>query len=70
LAADGNPALRGDAITAALLAQAAARAAATLVGINLAAVPDDARHARSKLVLAAIARSAILATGPDCDPTP
>jgi methenyltetrahydrofolate cyclohydrolase len=47
LAADGNPNLRGDAITGALLAAAGARAAAVLVGINLAAGPDDGRPARA-----------------------
>jgi formiminotetrahydrofolate cyclodeaminase len=47
LAADGNPNLRGDAITAALLAAAGARAAAVLVDINLAARPDDGRPARA-----------------------
>jgi methenyltetrahydrofolate cyclohydrolase len=62
LAADGNPNLRGDAITGALLAEAGARAAAVLVGINLAAAPDDDRTARAArlaedtAVLAAAAR--------------
>jgi formiminotetrahydrofolate cyclodeaminase len=40
LAEDGNPNLRGDAATAALLAAAGARAAARLVEINLADLPD------------------------------
>jgi formiminotetrahydrofolate cyclodeaminase len=56
LAADGNPNLRGDAITAAELAAGGARAAAVLVAINLAAAPDDERHARSDYILAEIAR--------------
>jgi methenyltetrahydrofolate cyclohydrolase len=47
LAAAGNPNLRGDAITGALLASAGARAAATLVAINLASSPDDDRPARA-----------------------
>ncbi len=47
LAADGNPNLRGDAITGALLAEAGARAAAVLVGINLAGAADDDRPARA-----------------------
>ncbi len=55
LAAGGNPALRGDAVAAGLLAQASARAAAELVTINLAAMPDDPRHARAADLLAAIA---------------
>jgi formiminotetrahydrofolate cyclodeaminase len=58
LAADGNPVLRGDAVTAAVLAEAGARSAATLVSINLASVPGDARHARAESLLAAAARSA------------
>ena len=37
LAAQGNPNLRGDAVTGALLAEAGARAAATLVALNVAA---------------------------------
>jgi methenyltetrahydrofolate cyclohydrolase len=47
LAADGNPNLRGDAITGALLAAAGARAAAVLVDINLTARPDDGRLAQA-----------------------
>lgn len=39
LAADGNPAVRGDAVAAALLAAAAARTSAVLVGINAADQP-------------------------------
>ena len=54
LAADGNPALRGDATAAGLMAQAAARAAAWLVRINLAGVPGDPRHARADALLASI----------------
>ena len=46
LAADGNPNLRGDAIAGALLAEAGARSAAILVGINLAGADDD-RTARA-----------------------
>lgn len=54
LAESGKPALRGDAATAGLLAQAAARAAAVLVRINLAGAPSDPRHARADALLAAI----------------
>jgi methenyltetrahydrofolate cyclohydrolase len=54
LAGSGKPALRGDAATAGLLAQAAARAAAVLVRINLAGAPSDPRHARADAWLAAI----------------
>jgi formiminotetrahydrofolate cyclodeaminase len=52
LARDGNPALRGDAATAGLLAHAGGQAAATLVRINLASAPDDARLARLEALLA------------------
>jgi len=52
LAADGNQALRGDALAAGLLAQAAARAAACLVRINLTGAPGDARLARVGALLA------------------
>lgn len=61
LSANGNPALRGDAITAALLAQAAARCAATLISINLADAPADTRPARAFDLLAQIAHSVIRA---------
>jgi methenyltetrahydrofolate cyclohydrolase len=56
LAAECKPALRGDAITAGELAAAAARAAATLVAINLAGAPDDPRHSRAHNMVAAIER--------------
>lgn len=55
LAADGNQALQGDAITAGLLAQAGGRAAAALVRINLASGPADARLACLDELLAEIA---------------
>lgn len=63
LASDGNPTLRGDAVTAALLAEAGARAAAVLVGINLAGLPDDERHARAGSLLAEAALCARAAAG-------
>ena len=44
----GNPNLRGDAVTAALLAAAGARAAANLVEINLWARADDPRRERAR----------------------
>jgi formiminotetrahydrofolate cyclodeaminase len=44
LAEEGNPSLRGDALTAALLAGAGAEAAGALVRINLAGLPGDDRH--------------------------
>jgi formiminotetrahydrofolate cyclodeaminase len=40
----GNPRLRGDAVTAVLLAEAACGAAATLVRINLCGQPQDVRR--------------------------
>lgn len=58
LAAEGNPRLRGDAITAAVLATAGARAAAALIGINLADAPDDDRPARAAQLLIKIERLA------------
>ncbi len=57
LAADGNPNLRGDALTGLFLAEAGARAAATLVGINLAGAPDDDRHATARRLLQEVASS-------------
>jgi formiminotetrahydrofolate cyclodeaminase len=43
VAAEGRPALRGDAATAVLLAEAATRAAALLVEINLESIDGDPR---------------------------
>jgi formiminotetrahydrofolate cyclodeaminase len=67
LAAAGNPNLRGDAITAALLAEAGARAAAALVRISLAAAPDDERRSRAAQILqdgTASARAALSSATP------
>lgn len=55
LAENGNQTLRGDAITARLLAEVGARAAATLVRINLESMPADSRLARLDELLAEIA---------------
>ena len=63
LAAGGNPNLRGDAVTGALLAEAGARAAAALVGINLAGAEDDDRPARAEQLAAEAARLAAEADG-------
>ena len=46
IAESGNPNLLGDAVTAALLAEAGTRAAAALVLINLAGLPEDSRSER------------------------
>lgn len=48
LAAQGNPNLRGDAVTGAVLAEAASRSAARLVEINLEARSDDPRADRAR----------------------
>ena len=65
VAAGGNPNVRGDAITAALLAAAGARAAAALVRINLTGA-EDGRPARAEQLAAEAARLAAEAeaTGP------
>jgi formiminotetrahydrofolate cyclodeaminase len=51
LAERGNPNLRGDAATAVLLAEAAARATANLVEINLATREGDERVERAREVV-------------------
>ena len=61
IAGRGNPAVRGDALTAARLAAAAAQAAAALVQINLAGAPGDARPVRATHLAARAARAAALA---------
>jgi formiminotetrahydrofolate cyclodeaminase len=55
VAAGGNPNLRGDAITAACLAEAAARSAAALVDINvrLGSLPADLPERAARAVAAA-----------------
>jgi methenyltetrahydrofolate cyclohydrolase len=62
LARSGNPNLRGDATTAALMGAAAARAAAVLVCENLAGMGGDPRLARAAAIVAssgAIERNAL-----------
>ena len=51
LAERGNPNLRGDAATAVLLAEAAARATANLVEINLSTREGDERVERAREVV-------------------
>jgi formiminotetrahydrofolate cyclodeaminase len=58
VAAEGNPNVRGDAVTAALLAAAGSRAAAALVRINLADAEGDDRPARAEHLAAGAARLA------------
>jgi formiminotetrahydrofolate cyclodeaminase len=48
LSAAGDPKLRGEAIAAAILGEAAARVAAVLVEMNLASDPGDARIRRAR----------------------
>jgi formiminotetrahydrofolate cyclodeaminase len=62
LAERGNPNLRGDAATAVLLAEAAARATANLVEINLATTEEDERIGRARALAAAAAAAAERAT--------
>lgn len=58
LAAQGNPNLRGDAVTAVLLAEASARAAANLVEINLAERDGDRRIDRAQELASAAGAAA------------
>jgi formiminotetrahydrofolate cyclodeaminase len=55
VAADGNPNLRGDAVTAAYLAEASARSAAALVDVNvrLGSLPADLSQRAARAVTAA-----------------
>ncbi len=66
VAEHGNPNLRGDAVAATLLAEGAARVAANLVEINLAATAGDPRIARARehVEAAASAAARALAVGP------
>lgn len=63
LAGEGKPTVRGDAVAATLLAEAAARSAAHLVEVNLAGLPDgdDLLGAAARSVDAA--REAVVAAG-------
>jgi methenyltetrahydrofolate cyclohydrolase len=58
IAATGNPNVRGDAVTAVLLAAAGSRAAAALVRINLAGAEGDDRPARAERLAAGASRLA------------
>jgi formiminotetrahydrofolate cyclodeaminase len=60
----GTPERRGDAIAAALIAAASARAAANLVAVNLTVTPEDERVLRARAVtdLASAAAREALAT--------
>ena len=66
LAEEGNPNLRGDAAAAAVLSEAAARAAANLVEINLATTETDERIGRARELAHAahVAAERALAAGP------
>ncbi len=64
LAAEGNPNLLGDAVTAAVLAGAGVRAAATLVEINISAGgADDGRLSRASGLRATAAAAQEAAEG-------
>ena len=65
LAENGNPNLRGDAVAAALVAEAATRVATNLVQINLATTETDERigHARKLEHAAGVAVKRALAAG-------
>jgi methenyltetrahydrofolate cyclohydrolase len=58
VAESGDAGVRGDAAAGAVLAEAAARAAANLVSINLAATADDPRVAQARESAAAAAEAA------------
>jgi methenyltetrahydrofolate cyclohydrolase len=58
VAENGNPALRADAVTAALLAAAAASAAAELVAVNLTASASDPRVLEAAKLAEEAARAA------------
>jgi formiminotetrahydrofolate cyclodeaminase len=64
LAARGNPHLRGDAATAALLAEASARGAANLVEINLTEREGDGRIGRAREMASAAGAAAKHALAP------
>ena len=62
-AAEGSPQLRPDATAAAVLAEAASRAATHLVEINLAIVPGDRHSERAALLVTAAAAARERALG-------
>jgi formiminotetrahydrofolate cyclodeaminase len=62
----GNPNLRADAVTGALMAESAVRATGYLISVNLGTVPGDPRLERSRQLVEAVAATSAraLATGP------
>ena len=58
VAENGDPALRADAVTAALFAAAAAKVGAELVAVNLTVSPDDPRILEAAKVAEEAARAA------------
>jgi methenyltetrahydrofolate cyclohydrolase len=58
VAENGNPALRADAVTAGVLAAAAAKAAAELVAVNLTASAEDPRVLQAATLAEEAARAA------------
>ena len=62
-AAEGSPPLRPDATAAAILAEAAVRAATHLVEINLATVPGDQNSSHAEALAAAAATARLRALG-------
>lgn len=63
IATSGNPNLRGDAASAALLASAAARVASNLVEINLSTVEGEERVARARALVRSSEQAAARAVG-------
>jgi methenyltetrahydrofolate cyclohydrolase len=62
----GTPDRRGDAVAAALLAEAGTRAAASLIAVNLGVTPDDDRVVHAQALAASAseaAREAVRSTG-------
>lgn len=57
IATEGDPSVRGDALAAARLAEAAARAAGDLVSLNLGVREDDSRMAVARRLTAAAAEA-------------
>lgn len=66
VAEKGNPNVAADAAAAALLAEGAARAAATLVAVNLGTTAEDERAARSRTLVSSAQEAARRAVSAAC----